>query len=200
MSKIWLAAALTLLTGLPLSAERLTGQGSPDSDGSVGQAGQSKSAKETEKDKVKASRLLCAVVTKYFEAGLTGYSELKSSRNFDDSTGDWIANDSGVPFPGARKCTIYSDRETGSNAYATCRLLVPTDLPTDEAVKKWNQEVVSAIKVCIPKGWTTHTDGEPHPEGYFSMEEANPGPRIEIQLVPTRPGTRKELQINFFPK
>ncbi|HUK91737.1 MAG TPA: hypothetical protein VLZ81_15140 [Blastocatellia bacterium] len=183
-------AALAVPAGFPNS--------SAGGASSAPQRRQSKSQKEAEKDKAKAGKLLCTVIGSFLLSAPGGFSDIKSSRDFDASNAQWVAYESAVTFPGARHCTVFTDRETGENTYVTCRMAIPPDKMTGDAFKKWNLELINAIKPCLPKSWTPHVDDQHHPDGYFSMEEDDPGPRIEVALETTPGGKPKEMRINFY--
>jgi hypothetical protein len=198
MTKILLAIALMCLVALPIPAKRSNNLRAGAEEDTTALESQNKSQKQAAQDKQKAGKILCLAIVSLIQSGMTGYSDIKSSRDFDDSDSRWIAYESAITFPGSKRCLVYTDRETGNESFVTCHMAVPPDKATGDAFKKWNEELITAIKPCIPKGWTPHTDDQPHPEGYFSMEEGSPGPRIEIGLASTPPGKPKELLINFY--
>lgn len=198
MIKIVLAIAVMCLAASPIPAERI-----PTAPGGAGEspasyAGQTKADKRAEKERQKNAKMLCVVVGTFIQSASLSFSDIKSSRDFDDSNNQWVVYESAITFPGAKHCWVYTDRETASESFVTCRMAVPPDKASGDAFKKWNDELISSVKPCLPRGWTPHTDDQPHPEGYFSMEEGSPGPRIEIGLAPAPPGRQKELLINFY--
>jgi hypothetical protein len=164
------------------------------------QGKQSKAEKQREKDKVKAVRLQCAIISKFFDTGAGGYEVLKAARNFDEGDNRWVAYDSALIFPGTSKCVVYSSRVTGGDSRISCIAPVPGEVASDdEALKKWNRAFIESIKPCIPKSWAERDDGDEHPDGYFSMAAGSRGPRLEVQVLRGQ-GAEKELHLDFYSK
>jgi hypothetical protein len=200
MGKIFLIAGLLCFGCLSVSASLAGNAGPRGLTAGQGQTKQSKAEKERERDKLASARMLCAIVSKFFESGMNGYEAIKTARDFEDSDNHWVAYDSGLVFPGATRCIVYTNRLTGSDSHVSCTMSMPGNATSDEAVRRWNQSVVDAIKPCIPKNWVVPSDGLEHPEGYFSMAAGARGPRIQVQPAPPGPGQDRELHIDFYPK
>ncbi|HEY6330608.1 MAG TPA: hypothetical protein VI756_14820 [Blastocatellia bacterium] len=194
MIKIVAAFVLTCLVTLVIPTS------SPGAADGASIAGpQTKAQKDAEKNKANVHKMICAAITALLQSAQTSFTDVKSSRDFDDSNDHWIAFESAITFPGARRCLVYTDRETGNETFVGCRMNVPPDKSAGDAFKKWYQEVIAEVTPCIPKTWAPHTDDHPHAEGYFfSMEESSPGPRIEIEPASVSATKQKELLINFF--
>ncbi|HKV41193.1 MAG TPA: hypothetical protein VJX67_18450 [Blastocatellia bacterium] len=160
-----------------------------------------KKEKQQKEAQLKAAAQFCGVVADFVSTGRDGYELLKSSRNYDEGGNLWIAYDSRFVIPGAQKCLVLMDRQTGEQSYASCSFYYPgTGAANQEALLRWEKSVIDAIDPCLPRSWTKIDDRRPHPPGFFLKGEGDPGSKIAIELIPDDSGGKREVRVNFYPK